>query len=551
MKHSIKRILFILFLLPALGISASPEARFHLIKMEYKLNPDGSQEQRIRKELSVYTHPAMNDTYGETFVVYNPDYQTLTINESYTKQSDGTIIQNPENAFVKQLPSAAAKAPYYNRITEMAIVHTGLDLGSTIYLDYTLTTKPGYLPALDLYLPIAEASPIDRYEIHISVPTDKELSFRTFGSFPTCSQKESATTHEYFWTLRNLPETPTEPHAPLPYLLVASTYPNSATAADYYGKQGIVCPTDNPLFREILASADTCTDTTAKIHAIASYTNTHVANCPLPFAQASYRIRPCADVLQSAYGTAAEKAMLLHTLLKSAGISSAIAMKGTWPSTSQEAFPTLAAPMHFTLSINDGKQIIRIDPLTGKEIPANNDPTGTFSLIYPQTPLQTPAGNALYASKNKETYQKEITLVMDPNGKITSSTSEAIQADSINEHYRLLQLPVPQEQPSTALHFSNSKRINPILLPRPIEESIQYEIQLPAGVKMLSKERHIHLNNKVGKLHISLEKTATGAKVVRTLSIPEVSIPTARYSDLYQLLRIWQDPALLKILISQ
>lgn len=28
----------------------------------------------------------------------------------------------------------------------MVVVHTGLELGATIYLDYSVVTRPGYLP---------------------------------------------------------------------------------------------------------------------------------------------------------------------------------------------------------------------------------------------------------------------------------------------------------------------------------------------------------------------------------------------------------------------
>ena len=89
----------------------------------------------------------MNSLYGETFIVYDPAYQQLKINESYTRQVDGTIVTTPANAFVEVLPSAAANAPAYNGLKEMVVVHTGLELGATIYLDYTVTTDAGALPA--------------------------------------------------------------------------------------------------------------------------------------------------------------------------------------------------------------------------------------------------------------------------------------------------------------------------------------------------------------------------------------------------------------------
>ena len=55
----------------------------------------------------------MNRTYGESFITYDPRYQTLQIHESYTRQKDGNIVKTPANALVEVLPSAAANAPAF------------------------------------------------------------------------------------------------------------------------------------------------------------------------------------------------------------------------------------------------------------------------------------------------------------------------------------------------------------------------------------------------------------------------------------------------------
>ena len=116
-----KRILYTLwlgmlcFLATPGNLSAADEARYGLVSEEWTLNPDGSREYRYQMELTLFTHTAMNNTYGETFIAYDPKYQQLKINEAYTKQKDGTIIRTPENAFVEVLPSYAADAAYYNR----------------------------------------------------------------------------------------------------------------------------------------------------------------------------------------------------------------------------------------------------------------------------------------------------------------------------------------------------------------------------------------------------------------------------------------------------
>ena len=59
----------------------------------------------------------------------------------------------------------------------MVVVHTGLELGATIYLDYSVITRPGYLPELDVCEQIEELSPIREYVLSVSVPENKPLHY--------------------------------------------------------------------------------------------------------------------------------------------------------------------------------------------------------------------------------------------------------------------------------------------------------------------------------------------------------------------------------------
>ena len=94
------------------------EAEFKKIKESWTLQADGTQVYRQSKVLTLYTHTAMNRTYGESFITYDPRYQTLQIHESYTRQKDGNIVKTPANALVEVLPSAAANAPAFNALRE-------------------------------------------------------------------------------------------------------------------------------------------------------------------------------------------------------------------------------------------------------------------------------------------------------------------------------------------------------------------------------------------------------------------------------------------------
>ena len=65
-----------LFLLAITAVANTPsEADFNKLTKTFILNPDGSQEFRCSKELTLHSHPAMNSTNGEKYSVITPDIQ--------------------------------------------------------------------------------------------------------------------------------------------------------------------------------------------------------------------------------------------------------------------------------------------------------------------------------------------------------------------------------------------------------------------------------------------------------------------------------------------
>ena len=84
--NTIKNLFFWIFLLFSGSLSAIPsEAEFRKLAETWTLHQDGSQEYRYYKELTLFTHTAMNSTYGQTFITYNPDFQELKIHSAYVK----------------------------------------------------------------------------------------------------------------------------------------------------------------------------------------------------------------------------------------------------------------------------------------------------------------------------------------------------------------------------------------------------------------------------------------------------------------------------------
>ena len=92
----------------------------------------------------------------------------------------------------------------------MVVVHTGLELGATIYLDYSITTKPGYLPGIQICRLLEHSSPVKEYEISITVPRGQHLEY----ALTTTRRKlrnRIRRMKQVSWTLKNLPALSREP----------------------------------------------------------------------------------------------------------------------------------------------------------------------------------------------------------------------------------------------------------------------------------------------------------------------------------------------------
>lgn len=89
MKNTYYYIVTLAMLILAFPVKAASEAEFGKLSKAYTLHADGSQEIRVQKELTLFTHAAMNRVYGESFIIYNPEFQTLYIAAIITNKWTG------------------------------------------------------------------------------------------------------------------------------------------------------------------------------------------------------------------------------------------------------------------------------------------------------------------------------------------------------------------------------------------------------------------------------------------------------------------------------
>lgn len=549
-KH--KFAFLLCMLLMTTTVFGASEAEYKKLAKTWTLNADGSQEFRYDMELTLFTHTAMNGTYGESFIVYNPQYQELKINSSYTKQKDGTIIKTPDNAFVEVLPRNAADAPAYNHLKEMVIVHTGLELGATIYLDYTVTSKPGYLPEVDIFEELLQSSPVKEYTLTIVTPEVKELAYTLTNNPAKASVKRSGGTCTTSWTLRNLPASSRAPfvyvkNGDVPFL-AATTYASEGEALATLLKQ--FNPSGDP---QLTTLAESLTEGEKKdedkLEAILEYTTNHIANNGLTLDQTGYRLRPADAVMSTAYGTEVEKANLLAGLLDGAGFKAE--PMATYQAYADKGLALKAVDQLFVSCMVNGELYLFSTSSTHRPQTVNFDRTPLFS-------LQT--GKPVAIAVPQDYQIKSDIAVRFKDGKVTTSTKESVgkelmpyftTGNSENEQtaplkvengYATISLPDAEYGFSHLPYgYLNSQRKENLLIPRPVNEVYTYTIECPENMELRTPETDKTIRNAAGSLTISVKKNGRTATVTRSLELNKQLYTPAEYKDLRQLLTEWSD----------
>ncbi|MDH6304130.1 hypothetical protein M2459_000842 [Parabacteroides sp. PF5-5] len=550
--------IYILFLLLIASVSlfAASEAEYGVLSKTYTLHSDGIQEFRYNMELTIFTHTAMNRTYGESFIVYNPKFQELKIHTSYTKQKDGTIIKTPENAFVEVLPRQAANAPAYNHLKEMVVVHTGLELGATIYLDYSIVSKAGYLPELDLCEPIEQTSPVKDYTLTISVPESKPLFYSLVNSNVKPSESTANGVKQVSWKIRNLPAASMAPQVTAlggdRQILLASTYASNQKALETLNAQ-FAPERDMPMLSLSETLTEGLTSDTEKIYALLKHVTDNVGFSRLSLQETAFRIRSTDDVVTTAYGTEVEKLNMLAALLNASGIK-AETVAAYYTPADQNCYGLSAVADWFILASADGKQFL----LTPKQMKMSD--AGWYSEYAQYISLTNPGKKVNFQTPStKLDYTYTITLSPDKadiqanatigeafipytnKGKATVS-EKTEQKLKNNNGYILLSLPeAPNSISNAAYKNYNSKRNQHLLVPYKATESISYTIQLPAGMELSTPATTKTTDNAAGKASYTITQNGNSVEVKRNLEMKKQLITPADYAAFRNLMVEWAD----------
>ncbi|GAB4314580.1 MAG: hypothetical protein Kow00127_05800 [Bacteroidales bacterium] len=568
------------------------DALFEKIRMEWTLNPDGSQEYHFYKRLKLLTHYSFNRLYGETFITYNPQFQTLDIGEVKTTHSDGKVFYAPVNAFNEVLPRSAADAPAYNHLREMVLTHPGTEIGATLEADYTITTKAGYLPALMGDIMLLQDDPVSEREIIIRVPENAQLNYKVFHlrTSPEISTKKGFTTYRFVFRLPGIRsfehyQQPFGTHEPR---LVFSTVSwdefvnllkseiNSATVT---GKQ---LP---ELAKQVSEKFPDHRDRMLALQKIVAEEMVHYG---VSLAEAGYKFRSPDQVWQSNGGTELERAILLAELLRMAGIDAEAVL--AVPSTLYDnsiALPSAAKALvratprdheqtymqtenlqkqneifrlngYTILSLHPRKsQIDRISEqfankvITKGAMKLSEDGLlqGNFEILLSE------AANPCYAlAEDTSLVNSFITRIPGArfsspeiinNAQYRSLTSVSVESSgAFRQQGDYLFFTLPENSMGTVkwgIHYLPDSRETSLSVPFPVDEEYSLTLTVPDGHKLINTLPVVEQTYPFGTLVISITQEGNEITVKRLFMVTADTISPQDYNLFKQALDLWND----------
>ena len=465
-----------------LAFAQTPDAIYKLVRHQWTVNADGTSDYRYRHEVQILRNRALvaYADKGETFVVYNPDLEELTVNEVYTIQADGRRVDMTPNAFVYQLPAECADCGRFSHMRELAMVHTGMELGCTVVVDYTIHRR---YDLVNQTIQLPRECPVERLEVTISVPESQKLGIQLDNGYSGIDFGHyDVEQDEHFYSLvgTNLPQTFTDAYLP------AALYP---TLHFYNGTPQWTPELNDGIYQGANAAMGTTITSRNKRENIVAVRDFLVDNLHLNDidpVHLAYRHATPSEVWRSGCGTATDKAVLLAAILRAHNYNAQVVGEQA------DEVSILLDTLEYRLGVRSKS------PLT------------------------------LYGEAHDEV------------SRFTTNTTVDAELDTLSDGFYRLALPSVPGAPSMAAAYLALTRTAP-LRSQACDLQSTITIPLPAGLKMVGGSVSHHLEYEgVGRLDISIKQSGKKLKVQRNLKLEQSVVPPADYSHFRQLLATWQ-----------
>jgi len=479
----------------------------------------------------------------------------------------------------------------------MVVSHTALEKNAVIELDYTITSKAGFAPALMINEVVNASSPTKEIEYFVRVPKKSKVAFSLTGPENIkVKQKEDGKTILYYWKAKDIQALSNEPLQPANntslYKFIFSTANSQQNLVKHITKQAAFKFDVNPALQteiDELAKTDTnklklALNTQAKVVDEFNY-------FPVPLYLNGYKVRTASEIYNSNGGSELEKAILMKTIFNKLGISSDIvAISGEY-NDNKFSIPLLFNNFILKVNYEQGKTIY-LSPIhkDNQDLAFkmqgyayytlnNNIETNFFNK---QDCCNTISVKGEFTIKNAKEYtaslDAEFTKSFNPYLKmyadketikslypstskyeIISLTKDQLKAKfnienkNTNTKEKYIFIPIPVSSAgfdSYGITSLSSKRSTPLELPYDLSENYEYTFKLPKELKPAMTPTGINISNSVGSVIIKISSNNDKIIVSKSIKINNTLIDPANYNDFRLLVNSWLNKNYKELILS-
>ncbi|NPA37370.1 MAG: DUF3857 domain-containing protein [Chlorobi bacterium] len=559
------------------------DALYLNLKKTFILNEDGSIIQKTEKKQKLFTYRAFHSLYGDTRITYNPDFQKINVEESYTVMSDGKRVDSPQNAYNEVLPRNCTNSKAYSHIRELVISHTALERNAVINCKYQITTVKDILPYLMGNELLVQSCPVKEMSIIIQVPKGTELNYTLYGSDTKPHKTTVGNNIVYEWKFEDLPQHLTEPgeyiySEKLPRLIF-STQESRKKLIDAISNQPGFMINDMekmpPYISNALKGLETPMEIALKIQQIVT---DEVNLVRIPEILTGFMFRTPKLIWESNSATATEKAILMSSLMKEAGINNFICMKypsilngntrpfilnsvpviifnsedGSLaylsPTNKNKNYAEIKQPEYACIPVGYKiEQVVDFKPQNG-EISASGNLTLTGAESMKGFFVATFSGSANPFMKIKTDKDFVNNLIPGWNGitdslnidrlKVVFNGERNISGKIRGNNYFV---PVPASTLGiTSKHLLplKTERLNPLYFGHPLKESYTYNITVPRGYKLINSASE-KIKTPAGDFTVEIRQNENIVKYKKIIDIKKTVIPENEYAYFRNLITKW------------
>lgn len=597
MKYLAKYIVMILAVIFVQDTLAQDgDAVFNKIIKEYTLNTDGSTEYREYKEVELHSHMSFHRLYGETFIVFDPEYQEIVINEAFTIMKDGQKVVVPDNAFNEVLPRSARNAAPYNHLRELVITHTGLEVGATIYLDYTIKTKPGYIQTFMGEEMIRDIVPIHEKKIVVRIPQDQELKYKVLNLRTGPEITEDKGMKVYTFSFKSLSPYTREwgtDYELLPRLFFSAAKDLERAYFPFVSQPAFTYRVNEAMVNAAEKIRKESDDDLKAILAIQKMVVSDLGTWNLPLEYAGFRCRTPEETWNSNAGTTIEKTVLLATLLMQADFS-AVPVAIIPEKYYDRTVGSLYMINDFAVQVRLGSEIIYISAVsTSSQNLAYSSSEIKFLIL--DGAIESLKTYSIEPGKTKISYQGKLAIdtnkVLKGNiniklsgeanpyfslyqdsayakrygsgvkeAKITKlEIDESIFDLQIEKHddvgqygeYAFIDIPSSNAGVSSwNFSYIESERNTPIKLRGTLTEKYHFEIEIPEGMDLLESYNEIKHDNDIGTVEIVYRQNGNKVFITRNLEIKKQLVTHNEFGVFNTIWKAWMNASYKKLVFK-